>query len=100
MSHLDAIYAAAARAGLLKDAVWFPADGSVPVARSVGFTAPDTTLLDGLALGTDFEMTFPAATFVGIAVRDVVEIDGARYQVRELRALGDGSERRARLSRL
>lgn len=100
MGFVEQIFAAAARAGLLKTAVWQPADGSAPQSQAVGFSAPDTTLLDGLALGTDLEMSFPASAFVGIAVRDGVVIDGIAYQVRDLRAVGDGSERRARLSRL
>ncbi len=100
MGFVEQIFAAAARAGLLKTAVWQPADGSTPQSQAVGFSAPDTTLLDGLALGTDLEMSFPASAFVGIAVRDGVVIDGIAYQVRDLRAVGDGSERRARLSRL
>jgi len=99
MGHIEAIYAAAANAGLLKRAHWHPADGSAPVEAHVGFTAQDTTMLDGLALGTDLEMTFPATVFTGIAVRDAVEIGGVVYQVRDLRALGDGSERRVKLAR-
>jgi hypothetical protein len=100
MGFVEQIFAAAARAGLLKTAVWQPADGSAPQSRPVGFSAPDTTMLDGLALGTDFEMTFPTSAFVGIAVRDGVVIDGIAFQVRDLRSVGDGSERRARLSRI
>jgi hypothetical protein len=94
------VYASAANAGLLKTALWQPPDGSAPQTQSVGFSAADTNLFDGLALGTDIEMSFPASVFVGIAVRDGVLIDGVRFQVRDLRAVGDGSERRARLSRL
>jgi len=100
MGFVEQIFAAAAQAGLLRTAVWQPADGGAPQTQAVGFSAPDTTLLDGLALGTDLEMSFPVSAFVGIAVRDGVVIDGITYQVRDLRAVGDGSERRARLSRL
>jgi len=100
MGYVEAIYAAAANAGLLKLARLQQADGSAPVVAHVGFTAPDNTLLDGLAVGTDFEMAFPASVFTGIAVRDGVEIDGVMFQVRDLRAVGDGSESRARLSRV
>ncbi len=99
MGLIEAIFAAAARAGLLKTAVWQPADGSAQQSHAVGFAAPDTKLLDGMAFGTDSEMSFPASVFVGIAVRDGVVIDGIAFQVRDLRAVGDGSERRARLSR-
>ena len=100
MGLIEQLFAAAARAGLLKTAVWQPADGSAAQSHAVGFSAPDTTMLEGLALGTDYEMAFPASRFIGIAVRDGVLIDGIAFQVRDLRAVGDGSERRARLSRL
>jgi hypothetical protein len=37
---------------------------------------------------------------VGLAARETVEIDGQLFQVREIRAVGDGSELRAKLSRI
>jgi len=98
--HLQRLYAAAARAGLLKDCTWRPADGRPAEIHPVGFAAPDTLRLDGLTASTDYEMTYPQALFEGLAPREVVEIAGAAYQVREVRALGDGSERRATLTRL
>ena len=45
-------------------------------------------------------MTYPASGLDGLAVRDVVVIDGHSYQVRDIRAIGDGSEMRAKLTRL
>ena len=97
---LQRLYAAAARAGLLKDCTWRPTDGRPAEIHPVGFAAPDTLRLDGLTLSTDYEMTYPQALFEGLAAREVVEIAGAAFQVREVRALGDGSERRATLTRL
>lgn len=97
---LDTLYAAAARAGLLKSCRWVPPDGGPPQTHAVGFAAPDETLLDGLASGTAYAITYPAGFFTGLAVRDTVEIGGVAYQVRDLRAVGDGSEMRARLTRL
>ena len=66
----------------------------------MGFTAPDETVLDGLSLSTEYVMTYPASVLVGLAARETVEIDDQLFQVREIRAVGDGSERRATLSRI
>ena len=97
---IETLYAAAAHAGLLKSCRWIPPDGSPPQTHAVGFAAPDETLLDGMALGTAYAITYPAAFFAGLAVRDTVEIGGVAYRVRDLRAMGDGSEIQARLTRL
>jgi hypothetical protein len=100
MGLVEQVYAAALSAGLLRDCRWQPVDGSPPQTHAVGFTAPDDTVLDGLAINTDYAITYPASVFVGLAVRELVEIDGVIYQVRDVRAIGDGTERRASLSQL
>ena len=100
MGLIDQIYESAANAGLLKDCLWQPSCGDVPQLAHVGFSAPDAAVLDGLALNTDYAITYPASVFVGLAAREVVEIDGVAYQVRDVRALVDGSEMRAKLTRL
>ena len=100
MALIEDLYQAAARAGLLRSCTWRPSDGSAAQTRSVGFSAPDETLLDGLALSTDYEMRYPSSGLKGLVVREVVEIDGQPYQVRDIRAVGDGSELRAKLTRI
>ena len=100
MAYVERLYAAAARARLLKPCIWRPSDGSPEQAQAVGFTAPDETVLDGLTLSTEYMMTYPASVLVGLAARETVEIDDQLFQVREIRAVGDGSERRATLSRI
>lgn len=100
MSLLALIYEAAANAGLLKDCLWQPSDGSPSQTHQVGFSAPDDTLLDGLTLSTEYVMSYPDTVFVGLAARETVEIAGTTFQVRDIRAVGDGSEIRARLTRL
>ncbi|WP_399681336.1 hypothetical protein [Xenophilus sp.] len=100
MGLVEQVYAAAANAGLLRDCHWQPADGSPVQTYTVGFSAPDDTLFDGLASATDYQMSYPASAFVGLAVRDAVDIGGMIYQVRDIRAVGDGSEMRAKLTRL
>jgi hypothetical protein len=82
------------RAGLLAAA---EIEGRVVMAD---FRAPDETLLDGLALSTDYTMRFPSSALPELAVGQVVTIGGEQYRVREVRAFGDGSERRAALTRL
>ena len=100
MAYVERLYAAAARARLLKPCIWRPSDGSPEQAQAVGFTAPDETVLDGLSLSTEYVMTYPASVLAGLAARETVEIDDQMFQVREIRAVGDGSERRATLSRI
>ena len=100
MGLVEQVYASAANAGLLKDCHWQPSGGSSAQQHPVGFSAPDDTLLDGLALNTDYAISYPASVFVGLTAREVVEIDGVAYQVRDIRAVADGSEMRAKLTRL
>ena len=100
MSRLASLYQAAAAAGLLPACRWVPPDGGSVQVHPVGFSAPDEALLDGLALGTDYAITYPAVCFVGLGRDQPVEIAGVAYVVREVRALGDGTERRATLTRV
>ena len=100
MGIVEQIYESAANAGLLKDCLWRPSDGSPTQRFSVGFAAPDDTVLDGLSLSTEYAMTYPSTVFVGLAPREPVEIDGVTFLVRALRAVGDGSEMRATLTRV
>ncbi len=87
------LYDAAAAAGLLTEVIV----GGVPVLCE--FRAPDASVLDGLALSTDYAIRYPVSRLPALAAGDTVEIAGDSYQVREVRALGDGSERRATLTK-
>ncbi len=87
------LYDAAARAGLLT-----PVKVGALIVEC-GFRAPDETVLDGLALSRDYEIEFPAERLL-LVVGDTVEIAGQPYRVREVIALRDGNECRARLARL
>jgi len=91
------LYDAAARSGLLVEAIWAPDLGPM-VVTWVEFRAPDTSILDGLGVSTDYTMRYPASCLVGLKQGDRVEIGGAIYRVREVRAVGDGSESRATLT--
>jgi hypothetical protein len=100
MGLVEQVYAAATHAGLLRDCHWQPADGSPMQTHAVGFSAPHEPVFDGLASTTDHQMSYPASVFMGLAPRDTVEIGSVIYQVRDIRAVGDGSEMRAKLTRL
>lgn len=100
MGLVEQVYAAALSAGLLRDCRWQPADGSPLQTHAVGFTAPDDKVFDGLASSTDYQMSYPASVLKGLGPREAVEIDGVIYQVRSTRAVGDGSEMRAQLTRV
>ena len=91
---IEDFYDAAARAQLLLDA---EVDGHT---IAVDFRAPDETVLNGLALSADYSIRFAASALPNLAVGDTVSVGGEAYQVRDIRSIGDGSERRADLSRL
>ena len=74
------IYEAAANAGFLKECIWSPSNG--------GPARIETT------------MTYPAEMFPGLSPREVVEIEGVSFQVRQVHPAGDGSEMRAQLARV
>ena len=93
MVSVEDLYAAAANAGLLVEA---EVDGQIVM---VDFRAPDETVLDGFALSRDHQIDYPAA-WLTLAVGDTVEVAGNTYQVREVRAIGDGTVCRAWLTRL
>lgn len=93
MSLVSEVYAAAGRASLLTPATI----GSAEVL--VDFRAPDVEVLDGLGLSSDYAIRYPADAVVLNRGQELV-IGGESYQVREVRAIGDGSECRATLMRV
>ena len=100
---IDRLYAAAAQAGLLqrcRRVVVKPTSTRLSPAVWVALIEPDETLLDGLAVASDPSIRFPAHRLAGLKKGDMLEVDGTRYRVREVRAIGDGSEKRAHLSRV
>ena len=87
------LYAAAGRAGLLTPAM---IGGSEVL---VDFRAPDVEVLDGLGLSSDYAIRYPADEVLLDSGHELV-IGGTTYRVREVRAIGDGSECRATLMRV
>ncbi|MGA0586627.1 head-tail joining protein [Dyella sp. KRB-257] len=94
MVRIEDFYEAASRSGLLVDAEI----DSHTIA--VDFRSPDESVLDGLALSADYTIRFPASVLPALAAGNTVSIAGNTYRVRDIRSIGDGSERRASLSRL
>ena len=94
MIDVGALYEVAARAGLL---VLAQVEGR---AVPVDFRAPDVVLLDGLVLSHQYTMTYPAAWLPELGAGSGVDIGGQSYRVREITAVGDGSEQRATLTRV
>ena len=97
---IQALYAAADHAGLLKEAVWSPSDGSTAQSANVDLRAPDETVLDGLGLSTDYAIRYPASMLIGLVSGESLTVEGVTYRVREIQAIGDGSEKRATLMKL
>jgi hypothetical protein len=94
------VYEAAANAGFLKECVWLPSDGGPASTHMVGLKASDETVLDQLAATTETTMSYPAEILRGLSSREVVEIEGVRFQVRQIHPVGDGSEMHAKLTRV
>lgn len=97
---IERLYAAGAHAGFLRTCTWQPPDGSAAQTQLVGWAATDQNVLSGLTSSTEYVMTYPSTCFVGLAAREVVQIEGVAYQVREVTALRDGSELQAKLMRV
>jgi hypothetical protein len=95
---LDQVYAAAANAGLLHTCIWHRFNAEPEICK-VGLRAPDEALLDHLARSRDTTMRYPSSVLVGLKIGDRIEIATQHYRVRDLKAIGDGSEWQAQLSR-
>lgn len=94
MAGIEALYDAAASAGLLIRAV----SGSLDVM--VDFRAPDEDVLDGLGVNRNYTIRYPLSRLPLLAAGNSLEIAGITYRVREVSAMGDGTEARASLTRL
>jgi len=51
-------------------------------------------------LSAEYAIRYPAKRFTDLVAGEVLTINSQTYRVREIRALGDGSEKRATLTRL
>lgn len=94
MAGIETLYDAAASAGLLIRAV----SGSLEVM--VDFRAPDEDVLDGLGVNRNYTIRYPLSRLPLLAAGNALDIAGITYRVREVSAMGDGTEARASLTRL
>ena len=94
MLSVEFLYCAAANAGMLQKAFF----DSTEVM--VDFRAPDEDVLSGLGVSRDYAIRYPMTWLPSLAAGNTLEISGQSYRVREITAIGDGSERRASLSKL
>lgn len=89
---VETLYDAAANAGLLTRAVI----GGTEVM--VDFRAPDEDVLDGLGVSRNHTIRYPVSRAPLLSAGNTLEIAGQTYRVREVTALGDGTEARASLT--
>ena len=94
MLSVEFLYAAAANAGMLKTALF----GSTEVM--VDFRAPDEDVLGGMGVSRDYTIRYPLSWLPQLVAGSGLEIAGQTYRVREITAIGDGSELRATLTHL
>lgn len=94
MLSVEFLYASAANAGLLKPA----SIGGTQVL--VDFRAPDEDVLGGMGISRDYAVRYPLAWLPALATGSTLEVGGHTYRVREVSAIGDGTEARASLTRL
>jgi len=94
------IYEAAARNGFLTECEWRPSEGGFCERELVSLQTSDQTVLNQLTLSAETYMTYPSGQLLGLRQGEVVTIDERCFQVREVMAISDGSEMRAKLSQL
>lgn len=86
----DVFWPAFKLAGMLDEAVYQPADGAA-VPFDVGFTRPDTVVLDGMVHSTDYSIEYQGAD-IELKRGYVLQISGGTYKVRQTpNAKGDGT---------
>lgn len=96
----EQVYAAAAGTGLLKPCYRLTTEGHTYNKTWVGFKASDDSVLHNLAMSNETTLTYPASVFTDLKKGDRLEIERVRYQVREIRAIGDGSEMQVKVAKL
>lgn len=94
MVSVELFYAAADSAGLLTAALF----GTTQVM--VDLRAPDEDVLSGMGVSRDYSIRYPLTWMADLVAGSTLAIAGQTYRVREVTAIGDGSECRATLARL
>ena len=94
MVSIEIFYAAADSAGLLTPVLF----GATQVM--VDWRAPDEDVLSGMGVSRDYSIRYPMTWMPDLVAGSTIAISGQTYRVREVTAIGDGSECRATLARL
>jgi hypothetical protein len=94
MLAIETLYASADSAGLLTPALF----GASQVM--VDWRAPDEDVLSGMGVSRDYSIRYPLTWMADLVAGSTIAISGQTYRVREVTAIGDGSECRATLTRL
>ena len=94
MLSVEFLYAAATNAGMLKAALV----GGAQVM--VDFRAPDEDVLGGMGVSRDYAIRYPLSWLTSLAAGNTLTIADQSYRVREITAIGDGTECRATLTRV
>lgn len=81
-------------------ATWTPSAGGPMQTATVILDAPDQQLFDGAQVSTDYSISMPAASFVGIDNGETVVIAATNYRVRNVMAIDDGSIKVITLARM
>ena len=98
MTLVEQIYAAAARAGLLKKCTWVSKEGFREV-RYAEFRTSDDTAFDNLLLAAETTITYPATYFKSALRGDHFVVGDDFYVIRDIRAIKDGSETKAKVAK-
>ena len=80
-------------------AVFTPSGGAQEQAAVI-FDTPTDDVLGGNVLSQEYAMTYPASAMPSVRTGDYGAIGGERYRIRELRLVGDGGLKRAKLSKV
>jgi hypothetical protein len=60
---------------------------------------PSNVVAGGMVITTDYKLTFETASLPGLDFEDVLYVDGARYEVRIAKPVGDGVFSEAELTK-
>lgn len=88
---VEQVYAAAAKAGLLMRCTLVSQNGLREV-RDVEFRTTDDTVFDNLVMAVETTITVPNTYFHRAQRGDLCMVNGKTYQIRDIRAIHDGSE--------
>lgn len=99
MTLVEQVYRAAAKAGLLQQCTWVSQKGLREV-RDVEFRTSDDTVFDNLVMAVETTITVPNTYFRRAQRGDLCMVDCQTYQIRDIRAIRDGSETKFKVAKV